>query len=169
MATTTKHNIYLYIRVVTKYFYGNYNIYGLSSRPNNSPATRNANSNTFYQIIYLYYVYLFYLFKLRYYYHKYSYFLHQNSLSSIYLLKYHHFSLTSTNYPVTTHLSQFTLYNPVSPIESSDLRRELPLFRELLFQLALQALISTEVYVENTQYLNSSVLSVDVNSEVTFD
>ena len=23
MATTTKHNIYLYIRVVTKYFYGN--------------------------------------------------------------------------------------------------------------------------------------------------
>ena len=42
MATTTKHNIYIYIRVVTKYFYANYNIYGLSSRPNNSPATRNA-------------------------------------------------------------------------------------------------------------------------------
>ena len=47
MATTTKHNIYLYIRVVTKYFYGKYNDYGLSSRPNNSPATRNAKSNTF--------------------------------------------------------------------------------------------------------------------------
>ena len=47
MATTTKHNIYLYIRVVTEYFYGKYNDYSLSSRPNNSPATRNAKSNTF--------------------------------------------------------------------------------------------------------------------------
>ena len=54
MATTTKHNIYIYIRVVTKYFYANYNIYGPSSRPNNSPATRNANIQYFYQI-YLYY------------------------------------------------------------------------------------------------------------------
>ena len=54
MATMTKHNIYIYIRVVTKYFYANYNIYGLSSRPNNSPATRNANIQYFYQI-YLYY------------------------------------------------------------------------------------------------------------------
>ena len=43
-----------YIRVVTKYFYANYNNYGLSSRPNNSPATRNAKIQYFYQI-YLYY------------------------------------------------------------------------------------------------------------------
>ena len=50
MATMTKHNIYIYIRVVTKYFYANYNIYGLSSRPNNSPATRNAKIQYFYQI-----------------------------------------------------------------------------------------------------------------------
>ena len=131
MATTTKHNIYIYIRVVTKYFYCNYNNYGLSSRPNNSPATRKCNSNTFYQIIYLYYVCLFYLLKLRYYYHKYSYLFPQKSLSSTYLLKYHQFLHTSTNYPVTTHLSQVTLYNPVLPTESSDIRGELSLFCEL--------------------------------------
>ena len=45
---------YIYIRVVTKYFYSKYNIYGPSSRPNNSPATRNAKIQYFYQI-YLYY------------------------------------------------------------------------------------------------------------------
>ena len=40
--------------MVTKYFYVNYNYYGLSSRPNNSLATRNAKTKYFYQI-YLYY------------------------------------------------------------------------------------------------------------------
>ena len=57
MATTTKHNIYIYIRVVTKYFYANYNIYGLSSRPNNSPATQNAKIQYFYQIYLDYKIY----------------------------------------------------------------------------------------------------------------
>ena len=52
MATTTKHNIYIYIRVVTKYFYSNYNIYGLSSRPNN-----NAKIQYFYQIYLDYEIY----------------------------------------------------------------------------------------------------------------
>ena len=105
MATTTKHNIYIYIRVVTKYFYANYNIYGLSSRPNNSPATRNAKIQYFYQI------YLDYEINN---YHKYSYFLSKNSLSSIQLLKSQYTLLTSTNYPVTTNLSKVTLYNPVT-------------------------------------------------------
>ena len=42
MATRQKHNIYIYIRVVTKYFYGNYNSYGPSSRPKTGLATWNA-------------------------------------------------------------------------------------------------------------------------------
>ena len=110
MATTTKHNIYIYIRVVTKYFYSNYNIYSLSSRPNNSPATRNAKIQYFYQI-YLDYEYILRLriitintlnFSLR------------TLFSSIQLLQSQYTLLTSTNYPVTTHLSQVTLYNPVT-------------------------------------------------------
>ena len=113
MATTTKHNICIYIRVVTKYFYCKYNDYGLSSRPNNSPATRNARSNTFIKwytyTTNTYATYLYYdtitvntlNFSIR-------------TLSSIQLLQSQYTLFTYTNYPVTTHLSQVTLYNPVT-------------------------------------------------------
>ena len=41
MATRQKHNIYIYNRVVTEYFYAKMQYYGLLSRPTASPATRN--------------------------------------------------------------------------------------------------------------------------------
>ena len=116
MATRQKH-MYIYIRVVTKYFYGNYNIYGPSSRPNNSLATRNAIQILFYQIIYLYYILVFYFLRLRYFYHKYSYLFPQNSLSSTYLLKYHKFLLTSTNLPRNYPLIPSYPVQPSSPTE----------------------------------------------------
>ena len=64
--------------------------------------------------MYLYYEYLCYLLILRYYYRKYSQILYKNSLSSIQLLQSQYTLLTYTNYPVTTHLSHVTLYNPVT-------------------------------------------------------
>ena len=54
MATRQKHNIYIYNRVVTEYFYAKIQYYGLLSRPNKSRHSECQKSKYFYQI-YLYY------------------------------------------------------------------------------------------------------------------
>ena len=116
MATTTKHNIYIYIRVVTKYFYCNYSTTVFHPDPTTVPPLGMQNpillSNNILRLRILISICLYYEiitintlnFSLR------------TLFSSIQLLQSQYTLLTSTNYPVTTHLSQVTLYNPVTQL-----------------------------------------------------
>ena len=138
--------------------------------PNNSPATRNAKINYFSQI------YLYYRISLNYeiytytiispIYRKYSYLLSKNSLSSFQLLNPQYTLLTSTIYPATTHLSQVTLYNPVTQQKVVTYVNNYRCFANYSVVRSTSANFHKSLR-ENTQYRNDSVLYVDVYCEVT--